>query len=345
MRQSIVQRAIMAMVLLALGSWAQAQVTYRIEQVGPDPNPPDVYFYFANDLNDKGEVIGGAYATGPFWAWLWRDGELIRLPALPNSSDSDYVDASGLNDRTQIVGSSGSSAVLWQRRQVRDLSTLLGPNAGVTDLNNLGMMIGDVVTNGVGAPMVQWGKHRLMLETLPGAVFTQAVRINELGVVSGYTTFNYVQNHAVIWTLGHIRDLGVLPGGYDATAGGINDRGEVTVTVRFNDGSSSRPAVWRRDHLVELPLPHYGDYVRGSANSINNAGTVVGSFFDGLTGEATALVWQHGAVYNLNDLIRADDPLRLSAQLQQAATINNRGQILALGAGNRNLLLTPSGHL
>lgn len=345
MKQSFVRRAIMAVALLALGSWAQAQVTYRIEQVGPDPNPPDVYSYFANDLNDKGEVIGGAYATGPFWAWLWRDGQFIRLPALPGSSDSDYVDASGLNDRTQIVGDSGSSAVLWHRGQVRDLSTLLGPNAAVSDLNNLGMMIGDVVTDGVGAPMVQWGTHRLMLETLPGARFTQAGRINELGVISGNTTFNYIQNHAVIWKIGHIQDLGVLPGGFDASAGGLNDRGEVTVTVRFNEGSSSRPAVWRRDHLFELPLPHYGDYVRGSANGINNAGTVVGSLFDGSTGEATALVWQHGVVYNLNDLIRADDPLRPYVQLQQAAMINSRGQILTLGTGNKPFVLTPSGHL
>jgi hypothetical protein len=48
-------------------------------------------------------------------------------------------------------------------------------------------------------------------------------------------------------------------------------------------------------------------------------------------------------VYNLNDLMRADDPWRLSAQLQHAAVINNRGQILALGAGNTNYLLAPSG--
>jgi uncharacterized membrane protein len=342
MQHSFIHRAVMALVLLALGSWAQAQVTYRVQQVGPDANPPDVYLYFANDLNDRGEVIGGAYATGPFWAWLWRDGEFIRLPALPNASDSDYVYADGLNDFTQIVGSSGASPVLWQRGQIRDLSTQLGPNAEVTDLNNLGMMVGAVVTNGVGAPMVQWGKHRLMLETLPGARFTLASRINELGVVSGNTTLNYFQNHAVIWKLGHIQDLGVLPGGYDASAGGLNDFGAVAVTVRFNEGTSSKPAVWRRDHLVELPLPFYGDYVRGSASSINNAGILVGSVSDGST--AMALVWQNGAVYNLNDLIRADDPLHDSAQLQQAAAINNRGQILALGARNTNYLLTPSGH-
>jgi uncharacterized membrane protein len=344
MRHSFTHRAFMALVLLALGSWAQAQVTYRVQQVGPNPNPPDVYFYFANDLNDRGEVIGGAYATGPFWAWLWRDGEFIRLPALPNASDSDYVYADGLNDFTQIVGSSGVSPVLWQRGQIRDLTTQLGANVDVTDLNNLGMMIGAVVTDGIGAPMVQWGTHRLMLETLPGARFTQATRINELGVVSGVTSLNYVQNHAVIWKLGHIQDLGVLPGGYDATAGGLNDLGDVAVTVRFNEGLSSKPAVWHGDHLVELPLPFYGDYVRGSANSINNAGTVVGYLSDGSTNTAMALVWQEGVVYNLNDLIRADDPLRSSAQLQQAAAINNRGQILALGAGSTNYLLTPSGH-
>lgn len=55
-----------------------------------------------------------------------------------------------------------------------------------------------------------------------------------------------------------------------------------------------------------------------AANGINNFGTVVGSLYDGSANRATALVWQHGGVYDLNDLIRVDDPLRSSAQLQQA---------------------------
>jgi uncharacterized membrane protein len=335
----------MALVLLALAPWAQAQVTYRIEQVGPDPNPPDVYFYFANDLNDKGEVIGGAYATGPFWSWLWRHGEFIRLPALPDASPSDYVNANGLNDLTQIVGSSGNSPVLWRHEQIHDLTPLLGSNVGIGDLNNLGMMIGTVVTNGQGAPMVQWGTHRLMLETYPDAKYTQVAKINELGVITGSTSFDYFHNHAVIWKLGHIQDLGLLPGGYDATAGGLNDLGEVTVTVRFNEGLASKPAVWRGGHLVELPLPRYNDFIRGSANGINNAGTVAGTSFDNISGESLALVWQRGVVYNLNDLIRADDPSRPFVQLWQATAINNRGQILTLGTGNKPYLLSPSGHL
>ncbi len=51
-----------------------------------------------------------------------------------------------------------------------------------------------------------------------------------------------------------------------------------------------------------------------------------------------------GVVYNLNDLISADDPLRASVRLWQAVMINNRGQILTLGTGNKNYLLTPTDH-
>jgi len=204
-------RGSVALIILGLSTWAHAQVTYGVTQVSPDPHPPEVYQYWANDFNDRGEVVGGAYSTTPFWAWIWQHGEFTRLPALPDATEADYVYANGLNDRTQIVGRSGDRPVAWIRGQIRDLSPTTGEQISVSDLNNIGMMIGGVAINGISNPIVQWRGHRLMLENLPGAQFSQAARINELGVISGNTTLNSAR-HAVVWRLGRIRDLGVLPG-------------------------------------------------------------------------------------------------------------------------------------
>ena len=248
MKNSLILK-MMFLMLLALASRVQAQTTYRIEQIGPDPNPPEVYFYFVNDLNDKGEVIGGAYAgTSPFWSWLWRDGEFIRLPGLPGAVEPAYVYANGMNDRTQIVGDGGTAdpaitrAFIWQNGKTRELQPLASMGASPVDLNNLGMILGAKAVDGATVSFVQWGRHSLQLESLPGSNYTYATRINERGMVIGNaTTDSFTRTRAVIWKFGKIRDIGVLPGGYDSRANGLNDRGEVAVQVRVGpEGESAR---------------------------------------------------------------------------------------------------------
>jgi uncharacterized membrane protein len=61
-------------------------------------------------VNDGGEAVG----KGDRHAWLWRDGRLTTLPALPGR-DAGPSQALAINDAGQIVGSSGGRAVMWLR--------------------------------------------------------------------------------------------------------------------------------------------------------------------------------------------------------------------------------------
>jgi hypothetical protein len=57
--------------------------------------------------------------------------------------------------------------------------------------------------------------------------------------------------------------------------------------------------------------------------------------------------WANGAVFDLNDVIAADDPLKRFVTLQSAEAINNGGEIVARGRDSReprrttSYLLTP----
>jgi uncharacterized membrane protein len=343
------------MLILALAlmfGTAHAQITYSMKHLGPDPDPPNVYIYYIMDLNDRGDVIGGAYATEGIWSWmLTNEGQFTRLPSLPNPP-YPASEALAINNRRQVVGSGyeegfqGYRPFLWQRGDIRDLGSF--PEAGTVyanDINTRGLIIGDVYLNQNRTPFVQFGSNYHTLETLGGNGYTSAYRVNELGVICGYSEVPTGGPHAVIWSRdGHIHDLGVLPGGSSSSASGINDFGDVAITTRFGQfGETSLPAVWHQGQLNPLPLLHGGTDVRAGAAGINDLGQIIGS--EQSNGQNTPLIWQRGQVYDVNDLIRADDPLHASVRINDVLFINNRGQIVATGSDNRNYLLTPSGHL
>jgi uncharacterized membrane protein len=344
---------VLATAMLALQSApVHAQATYSIKHLGPDADPPNVYLYYVMDLNDRGDVTGGAYATEGIWSWvLTSDGQFTRLPTLPNPPYADS-ESFAINNRRQVVGSGyeegfvGLRPFLWQRGQIRDLGTFPDSSVYANDINTLGVIVGDVFVNQNRTPFRQFGSDYATLETLGGNGYTSAVRVNELGVICGYSEVPTGGPHAVIWRRdGHIQDLGVLPGGSSSQASGINDFGVVAVTTKFGQfGETSLPAVWHDGALTPLPLLHGGTSVRASADGINDLGQIIGSE-NNETGQITPLLWQRGQVYDVNDLIRADDPLRASVHIQSVQFINNRGQIVATDSSSHNYLLTPSGHL
>lgn len=81
------------------------------------------------------------------------------------------------------------------------------------------------------------------------------------------------------------------------------------------------------------------------AASINNAGEIVGT--SALETASRATLWEDEQVFDLNDLIRRNDPQRPFVTLEDAASINDRGAIVATGRDSRfpaelrTYLLTP----
>lgn len=324
---------ILGFVLTATEALAQAIPNYRLAQiVGPIPDQTALSLA-VHDLNDRGEVLFQFNSPAGLTGVLWRAGASI---AIRDDSDEGFsLEPRAVSDRSVVVGVKflpgvgGGGPFLWRSGEVADI--MLFPNALPHDINSLNMIVGEHLENGVRAAFFKWGKHLRSLPALPGGSGARvALRINEFGVIAGESDSASGQR-AVIWVLGRVHELGLLPGATGSSLGDINDRGDVAVNIGFPNGMP-RVAIWHRGRLTELPQLHSD--TASLATGINNHRQVVGTAF-GQTGEELALLWHQGNVYDLNDLVRADDPIRPFVTLVAAQRINNRGQILALGRDTR----------
>ena len=88
--------------------------------------------YYANALNDAGEIVGaGAFTDHPFDAYIWVYGVATDLGTL---SDDCYSEAFALNASGQVVGQSVSCdfsarAFVWEDGMMFDLQTLIPPGS------------------------------------------------------------------------------------------------------------------------------------------------------------------------------------------------------------------------
>lgn len=160
--------------------------------------------------------------------------------------------------------------------------------------------------------------------TVPsGTASSEAHGINNRDQIIGHFR-SPAGTHAFLWAPGSVfRDLGVLPGGQTSKAIGINDSGEIV-------GSSSGPFetrsfIWTSKEgmkaIDEVPSDEFSE-----ALDINNHSEVVGTYERSLGNRAYLWSKKTGFI-DLNTLIPADSGLVLT----MAVSINDRGQILAIG--------------
>ena len=109
---------------------------------------------YAYQINRQGEIVGalsdagggsdGFEQAGHTAAFLWRDGKMRSLGALPGSKNSAAL---GVNDSTEIVGTSDAHAFLWTQGKMLDLNAFLPAGSGWTleearAINNRGQIVG-----------------------------------------------------------------------------------------------------------------------------------------------------------------------------------------------------------
>ncbi|WP_155368630.1 hypothetical protein [Catellatospora vulcania] len=140
------------------------------------------------------------------------------------------------------------------------------------------------------------GLHAVDLGTLTGTCCSQAIAINDLGVVVGSSQVGTGENppeRAFRWKDGIMIDLGTL-GGSRSGAGAINNNGWIVGGSTLPDGSM-RAFLWRPG-LGMINLGSLGG--ESVATDVNDSGVVVGYYV--LSGELRGFRWVNGVLSDLN---------------------------------------------
>jgi probable HAF family extracellular repeat protein len=295
----------------------------------------------------------------------WKDGEIEDLGSFGgNQNEGLAINSHGqmvgfsLNTVPDpyslfdfILGSPNGTqtrAFLWDKGRMEDLGTLdTGNDASAFTINDHGQIAGVSYINSTpdpvtGLPTVNpfFWEHGTMVDIGSfGGAFGQPNFLNNRGQVVGGSSVpadpaaclleDYSNCHPFLWQKGNLLDLAKTTiGGVPQTADGISDDGEIIGGADFSStgGSSFDAYVWRKGVATDLgTLP--GDcYSRAMA--INSHAQIVGHALSCLNFDFDhAILWENGAIFDLNALIHKNSSL----QLAFADDINDRGEIAGMG--------------
>jgi probable HAF family extracellular repeat protein len=162
------------------------------------------------------------------------------------------------------------------------------------------------------------------LGTLGGA-FGVPNWMNSAGEVVGQSDLAGDQvSHPFLWNGNRLIDLGTL-GGDNGVANWINDTGTVAGTSDVLGSQTHHGFLWNNGTMQDLRPA--GSAPCSDAYVVNTLGQAVGTDTDCHGNDLAAVLWEHGAAYDLNHLI-GHSPLHLL----EAFYINNRGEIATRAA-------------
>lgn len=246
-------------------------------------------------INDQGVVVGNYQKLVVFPG---GEAEIPRPAIWPNldgiGSDigvnpTGDADAFGINDNQEIVGTQAGSTVTPWSQQ------------------------GTTVTN---------------LPTLGGKT-TEALGLNDNGVVVGDAVRTNGNQQAVSWVNGKISSLGTLNGGTFGEALAVDDSGQAVgaATPPGSPINLSHAVMFSNGKAIDLKVPGAGQG-GAHATAINSSGVIVGD--DGVDPDLVDLgngfVYRNGQATELNTLIAPTPNVRLAG----ATGINDAGDIVGL---------------
>ena len=274
----------LAAVCLA-GSPAHAQYTFTTIN---DSAAPYFSSTTATGISNNGQIIGtygghgfvdtnGAFATADF-----SGGSSETFPAGINTSGQivgDYVDASGYF--SSYIETGGVYSSLQDPNGYFDSTSLTG-------INDKGQIVGTYTAPSDG----QFGIGKSFVDTggvftdfsVPGVFATHPTSINNAGQIAGYTEGIYGGEQGFVDTGGIIETVSV-PNAAQTTVTGINDAGQIVGT--YTDAARNQHGFVKIGNTfltVDDPNAASGPFtyntLRSSLTGINDAGQIVGTYFD-----------------------------------------------------------------
>ncbi len=205
----------------------------------------------ARAANDAGEVVGISDAIG-LNAFLWTSGDVNQLPTTFQCCSEGL----GVNNAGVIVGRAAISqggtpneAAQWVNGQFSPLPSLGFAYDIPYGINDAGDVVGSAFDGQRYLPVIwsgdgQGGVVAAPPEPLPtfGGFFSEALAINNAGVIVGFSPKATGGSHAAVWVNGEIDELPGL-GGFSSVASGINDAGWI-VGYAAKPGLGAQAMLW-----------------------------------------------------------------------------------------------------
>lgn len=316
-----------------LVSVCQAQNRYMVTDLGSLNGASTV----VHKINALGHAAGtsGKRDGGGAHAVAWRDAQK-SLNSLSSLEDSDYSEATAINNRDEITGLSNTKdnmrAVVWGGTgTIKELGALPGDTSSrAFGINDRGKVVG-LSSGPRGERAFVWTREDGMAAVMvpPGTKSSEAHGINNRDQIVGDFRGS-AGTHAFLWTpRSGVQDLGVIPGYQTSKATGINDSGEV---VGSSSGSSgTRSFIWTPTEGIQpindIPAADFSE-----ALDINSRAEVVGTY-EGSLGNRAYLWTRKNGFVDLNSMLPPGSGLVLT----MAVSINDRGQILAIGIAHPDI--------
>jgi probable HAF family extracellular repeat protein len=154
-------------------------------------------------VNASGEIAGSyTLPDGSTHACLWRDGQLIDLGTLPDTTSSRAV---AIDDGGEVAGTSWDHghahehAFVWSDGTMTALGTLGGDQSGAAAIDGAGRVVGMSTTASGVTHAFLWEQGVMTDLGALGGRQSRATAIDEDGVVVGTSRTGRGVDHAVAW--------------------------------------------------------------------------------------------------------------------------------------------------
>ena len=267
----MLQKALLLLPLLAAPLLAQAEIKYKVTDIGVTTA---FNFNTGPYLNNRGEIAGPlGYDPSFGWSSFLYSGGTASTVGQPGSSA--YF--AGLNDNGVVAGSLGGKATLWQNGMATHIG---GAGSAAAGVNNHGVAAGSVRNGGRSNAAIFSNGQMQVLSATPG----YASAINDSGVVAGTVDVTDEEGGTTrdgfVYQNGVLTTFGAGHGGEGVFVEDVNEQGTVVGMAGMDGIAGNRiyAYTWSNGQMTDLGALYTSSSGRSwsSAKAINSLNQVVG---------------------------------------------------------------------